>query len=342
MNNADIVGAHPLVLITGANSLLGTHVVLAITGRGYPVRALVRRRGSFSLEPHPGIEVVEGDFTDEGSLPGILTGCGAVIHVAACTGQGLSRYEEYHRVNVEATRKLLAASKRHGVKKFVYVSTANCFGFGSEADPGDETRPACHPFTDSYYARSKQQAQRLALDFSHSGKMQVVVVNPTFMLGPYGSRSGSNRIVLMGCGKVVFCPPGGKNFVHANDVADGVVRALARGVAGEAYLLCGENLSYTGFFHRMRTVTGSRPLCVTVPRFVLLGAGLFGNLLRTLGVANNFTLANMRILCVNNYYSGSKATTELGFSARPIEHAIADTLQWFGGVYDAINAQKKI
>lgn len=129
--------------------------------------------------------------------------------------------------------------------------------------------------------------------------------------------------------KIVFHPPGGKNFVHVEDVAMGVKDALEKGGNGEAYLLCGENLSYREFFRKLCERTGERTRYVQVPGFLLRGAGYIGNLLRSVGIKNDFTLTNMRILCIHNYYSHRKASEQLGFRPRPVDDAIDDAVQWF-------------
>ena len=328
MSHADLTDRRPVVLVTGANSLLGTNVVERLLGQGYQVRGLVRDACRFHLAPHPRLVLAEGDFTDPETIWKALKGCDHVVHVAACTEQGIPDYGHYRKINVDATHRLFLFAAKAGVRRLVYVSTANCFGFGTKENPGDETRPPCPPFTGSLYARSKQEAQYLLLRLKHL--MDVVVVNPTFMLGAYDSKPSSGQIILMGYRKkVVFCPPGGKNFIHAGDAAAGVVAALESGRSGEAYLLSGENLTYREFFRKLNAVTGHRSVYVTIPRFVLTAAGYLGNSLQAVGISNRFTLPNMKILCIGNYYSNDKAADTLGLNPRPIETALHAAIRWF-------------
>lgn len=328
MNHADTGNSHPVVLVTGANSLLGTHIVELLLAEGYRVNGLLRDKNRFHLPPHPHLTLTEGDFTDAATTGRALRGCRAVIHVAACTDQGIPRYDHYRRINAEATHRLAEAAATAGVARFVYVSTANCFGFGTKDQPGDETHPPRPPFTASHYARSKQEAQ--AMLSAIGCDMDIVVVNPTFMLGAYDAKPGSGRIILMAHGRrVVFCPPGGKNFINAADAAAGVVGALERGVAGEAYLLSGENLSYREFYRRMSAATGRRQRYVVLPRALLLTVGALGNLLTAMRIKTQLTMANMKILCIGNYYTNRKAASALGLTTRPIEHGISAAVRWF-------------
>ncbi|SEL26306.1 NAD-dependent epimerase/dehydratase family protein [Parapedobacter koreensis] len=316
------------VLVTGANGLLATNTILALLARGYRVRGLIRDTKKFLLPPQDGLALAIGDITDAASLARAVGGCDYIIHSAATTDMGLLHYEDYHRINVMGTEQVIQAALAHGVKKIVYVSTANTFGYGSLQQLGDETRPMKAPFSEAWYARSKAEGERLIL--AAKDRIAVTVVNPTFMIGAYDGKPSSGAIIQMGYGKkVVFHPPGGKNFVHVADAAEGVIRALERGENGAAYLLAGENLSYRDFFKKLASHSPSQPLLVAVPRPVLRAAGYLGDALRTLGIRTALSSVNMKILCICNYYSNSKAQQELGVVFRPIDAGIDDAIHWF-------------
>lgn len=317
-----------MVLVTGANSLLAANVIPLLTENGYFVRGLLRKASGYKGPRHPNLELIEGDFTTEECLRRVLPGCDAVIHIAAVTSQSGRNYGEYYEVNVKATRRLIEAAVDHGVQRFVEVGSANVFGYGSREIPGCELNEMCEPFASSYYARSKYEALQVAM--SYCDRIEVVGVAPTFMLGPYDSKPSSGRIITMAYGKkLVFCPPGGKNFVHAGDAALGVVRALERGKPGETYLLCSENLTYKEFYKKLNSQIGNKALYVKVPALVLYIAGGVGSFLRVMGLRTQVSLPNMRILCVTGYYHNYKASRDLGVDFRPAEEAIRDAVDWF-------------
>src|SRR5690606_4943841 len=161
-------------------------------------------------------------------------------------------------------------------------------------------------------------------------RIAVTVVSPTFMIGPYDGKPSSGAIIRMGYGKKVgFHPPGGKNFVNAEDAANGVVDALERGKPKEAYLLAGEHLSYRAFCQKLCAQTGQQTLLLRVPAPRLRMAGHLGDLLRWLGVRTALSSVNMKILCVHNYYTNKKAQNELGTAFRPIEAGIDAAIAWF-------------
>lgn len=196
------------VLITGANSLLGTHTICELLSAGYAVRGLLRCLGSYVGVEDPALELVEGEFTDRETLRRAMHGCDYVVHCAAKTGQSGS-YDSYEQVNVTATERLVELASECGVKRVVNVASANVFAYGTKGQPGDETRSMAAPFTESAYARSKFEALQRLEHFRN--QVEIVTVCPTFMIGAWDSRPSSGRIILMGYGRrIVFCPPGGK------------------------------------------------------------------------------------------------------------------------------------
>lgn len=315
------------VLITGANGFLGVNVVAEFLDAGYKVRGLLRNRMSFIGKLHPELELVEGDFTDASVLRAAMQDCDYVIHCAAKTDQK-SSYESYEKINVIASEQLVCVAIEQKIKKIIYVATANIFAYNDKNTPGDEKHRIRFPFTKSPYAVSKVEAVKRLTKYIDS--IEIIIVCPTFMLGAYDSRPSSGRIILFGYGKrMLFYPPGGKNFVHASDVAHGIVKALQKGSNGECYLLANENLSYKEFYEMLAEQTDRHPLLIRLPRCVLLTVGFLGSFLFSLGIRNDMTLVNMRLLCVGNYYDNKKSIRELDVSYRPVRYALTDAIEWF-------------
>lgn len=316
------------VLVTGANGLLATNTIIALLSRGYQVKGLIRDTRKFLLPQQNNLELAVGDITHAESLDRAIADCDYIVHCAATTDQNLLHYDDYHRINVTGTENIVQAALKHRVKKIVYVGTANTFGYGTSQVPGDETLPPKPPFSGAWYAKSKLEGQYRIL--ANVDKIAVTVVSPTFMIGPYDGKPSSGAIIRMGYGKkIIFHPPGGKNFVNVEDAANGVANALEKGKNGEAYLLAGENLTYRQFFRKMGAQTAQNPLLIRLPALVLLAAGYIGDLFRALGLKTPLSSTNMKILCVRNYYSNQKARQELDMSFQPIENGIRKAIAWF-------------
>jgi nucleoside-diphosphate-sugar epimerase len=317
------------VFVTGVNGLLGTNLVHLLLNRGYLVKGLIREKSRYKGKVSPNLQWVVGDLFDDYTKE--LLDVDYAVHCAAIICQKKLCYNDYYKANVNATVQLFQAAASCKVKRFIFVSTANTVGYGSFDKPGHENVPIREPFSYSFYARSKKEAEDYLI--SHNHRMETIIVNPTFMLGPYDTMPSSGRIILLGWRrKVIFYPPGGKNFVHVEDVAEGIIKCLESGRAGDKYILSGENLSYLDFFRKLNAVATQNPVMIKIPAFILRGAGLFGEFIRGIGIKSYLSLVNMKILCVNNYYSNQKSVSELGMRYRSIDLAIADAINYLSKV----------
>ena len=314
------------VFVTGISGLLGTNLAIDLLEQGYRVMGLLRDRSRYKGPGHPNLELIEGRLEDD--LSPWLDKAKAVVHVAAETRQDIFDYATYRSVNFEATQRLFDLSVQCSIERFVFVSTANTMGFGSLEEPGYEGKEIRFPFSASFYARSKIEAENYVL--GAGADMEAIVVNPTFMLGAYDSKPSSGKIVLMGWKKrLVFHPPGGKNFVHVKDVSAGIIETLRSGRNRERYLLANENLSYRAFFEKLNSVAGQKTRLIRIPKPVLLLICYVGDAVRTFRIRSSLSSTNMRILCVNNYYSNVKSREELGLNYRSTEESITDAIAYF-------------
>lgn len=314
------------VCVTGATGLLGTNVILKLLQNGYSVTALVRQKSSWLGEENENLKLVEADLLCDISV--YLTDMDCSIHVAAETRQNLIRYDEYRKVNYEAVVNLFTHAELMGVKKFLFVSTANTLGFGNTAFLGSEKAPQIYPFTHSLYAQSKLEAEEYLL--KNSKNTDVIIVNPTFMIGAYDSKPSSGKIIFwVWKKKLIFYPKGGKNFVHVEDAANGVVNAVEKGKNGEKYLLANENLSYREFFKKVNRITRQNPIMIPIPNKLLSFLGLIGDVLRKFKIKTDLSSSNMKALQISNYYSNQKSIEELGVQYQPIDKAIKDAVQYF-------------
>ena len=316
------------ILVTGANGLLGLNTIIELIAQGYCVKGYLRDSRKITHEIKGSLELVEGDIRDIQKLNSALRGCDCVIHTAAITDQNLLDYEHYYDVNVKGVMNITNAAIENKVKRIIYVGSANEFGYGNLDDLGDETREIKYPFNKSYYARSKKEAHDFIL--TKMKEIEVVVINPTFMIGAHDSKPSSGKLVLLGLRKrFVLCPPGGKNFICVKDVAKGIIKAINYGNNGEAYLLANENLTYHDFFKTLKKESDRNFIIIKVPNIMLQFAGLFGNMLRSIRVKTNFSSENMSAVCINSYYSNKKARTELGLEFSPITKGLKESVMWF-------------
>ena len=320
------------VLITGANGLLGSNLVRHLLLDGYDVRAMVRERSNLLSLKDIDVEFFKGNILNSEDIKKALSGCQAVVHAAANTSQYPTSYKYYKSINIDATQLLLEESLKATVERFIYVSSANAFCSETKEQQNDETTPLITQYQ-SGYIRSKFEAQKKVLDFHRKFNFPAIVVNPTFILGKYDAKPSSGQMLMMAYGrKLMLVPPGGKNFIHVDDVVTGIIGAIEKGVPGCCYLLGHENLSYSEFYQRMRNVSGFPKKILKLPKRIVLTGGQVGSLYEKLaGNPARLNFTNAQLLCADNYYSPVTAISEFQLPQTPIEDAISDALNWFRG-----------
>ncbi len=319
------------VLITGASGFLGANLTRELFRLGYEVKVIVRPTANLGVIADIPCEVFFGSIDDRETVMQAVAGCQIVIHAACITEQWGISFEAYERINFTATKNIAEACLAHHVERFIYVCTANTIGPGSKAEPGHELNGFTLFHVNSGYINSKYLAQQFILEQVERRQLRAVIINPTFMIGPYDVKPSSGKLILYGLKKkILFYPPGGKNFVHIQDVCRGIINAITHGRIGDCYLLAGENLSYREFFRLLNHIARERRIMIPIPAFILKLGGMAGSLIQRL-TRSPMKLNNTSacLLCLNNYYTGKKSERELHLAYTPVEDAITGAFHWF-------------
>ncbi|MEC8252696.1 MAG: NAD-dependent epimerase/dehydratase family protein [Planctomycetota bacterium] len=313
----------PTCLLTGASSFVARALVprLAQTHR---LRLLVRpgqRLAHFASIPH---ERVEGRLEDEAALAAGLRGVDVVVHLAAIVSFCHEDRQRMFAVNEEGTQRLLQLSLAAGVRRALHVSTISAVGYTDAPRELDERAPYNFGPLRIGYSDSKRAAEERALEACRDG-LEVVIVNPPSMYGAGDRRKGDAS--LLGAvmeGRVRVAPPGGTNVVNVADVCEGMLAALARGRAGERYILGGENLTGLELIQRIAQVVGGRAPQRAAPRaLVRAGALALRVKERCLGSRPPVTSQILQRAARYMWYSSEKAARELGWRAGPVDPGIA-------------------
>lgn len=315
------------VFITGITGLLGTHLANELVTQGYHVRAIVRNPKRYTGIMGPNIELITSGLWDEYGQH--LQGVDIVVHIAAETSTNLIHYEDYERINYSATRRLFELAKLHEVDRFIFISSANTIGHGNQQHPGNEKDPIRSPFSQLHYAQSKLKAENYLL--AHRREIKLTILNPTFIIGSHDGKPSSAKLILTGLNRpVVFFPPGGKSFVAVTDVVQAIIQAFDNQTSGERYLLAGENSSYHTFFKHLRHITQQKQLLVRIPRIVLKGLGIIGDMMRKMGIKTSLSSVNMEVLYTSNYYNNHKSVADFGIEYTSLNKALEDTVRkWY-------------
>lgn len=321
----------PLVLLTGADGVLGNHISRELLSQGYQVRA-VFEPGKIGIlyKELPEVECVEGNILDLDILKSLVSGCDYIIHAAANTSVNPARQSIVRRVNIEGTSNVLQAGIASGVKRLIFVGTANSFAPGSKSAPGDESGSFVGHRYGTDYMDSKYEAYKLVKSAVIEGKLDAVTVHPTFMIGPYDTKPSSGAMLIaLYRGKVPGYTKGGRNYIYVGDAAIGVVNAIKRGTSGCSYILGHENLSYKEAFKMMAEEMGVKVPKIYIPPFLTLIYGRIGDIIANItGKPATVSYPMARISCDEHYYSAARAVSELGLPQTPVRSVIKDSFDW--------------
>ncbi|MFK7808222.1 MAG: NAD-dependent epimerase/dehydratase family protein [Saprospiraceae bacterium] len=318
------------ILVTGADGMLGSNLVRELLERGHSVCAFLLPDSNAPTLQGLDIEFTYGNILDVNQLTIAASGCDAIIHTAANTNIWPNRSDIVRKVNVEGTRNVISAALAAHIKKMVYVGTANSFGFGSKQTPGNEKQPYRSAKYGLDYMDSKYDAQQLVLNAVKDKNLPAVIVNPTFMWGPYDSKPGAGAMILaIYQGKIPVSAPGGRNYIYVKDVVVAIANALEKGTVGDCYIAGNENLNYKEAFDKIAKVVGVKPPGMKIPGFLTKAYGWAGTSISGLtGKPPTVSYAMAQISCDEHYFSAEKAVKELGMPQTNIEVAIQECFAW--------------
>jgi nucleoside-diphosphate-sugar epimerase len=283
-------------LVTGGNGYLGTHLIAALLRAGSPVRTTVRsaaseenlraavRRGiaaggagsagSSDSADDAALEVVVADLMADDGWKAAVTGCDQVYHVASPLPYVQPKDPDELIVPArEGVLRVLRAARDAGARRVVLTSSFAAIGYTpkptAEFTEDDWTDPDTLGLAP--YPRSKAVAERAAWDLMErdGGDTELVVINPTFILGPTLTtelRSSLHLVKAMLDGTMTVTPRARFGLADVRDVADLHQRAMgAPAAAGKRFLAVadGPTISYLEIAETLRRRLG--PLAARVP-----------------------------------------------------------------------------
>ena len=318
------------VFLTGATGFIGGQVARKLRDRGDDVVCLVRSRAKAQPLADLGCELVEGDLTNSAAIRQGMEGCDAAIHGAAIYEVGIpkSRRAAMHEANVVGTEHVLGTALELKIPKVVYISTIGAFGNTAGRVVDESYRHPGGSYT-SYYKETKVAAHRIAERLIGEG-LPCVIVQPGGVYGPEDHSELGNMMsqVLRGRLPLIPFPEMGMNMVHVEDVAAGVLLALDRGKAGEAYVLGGQITTMRELLQTVARVGGKRPPRWALPAVLIKASAPFG---RVVGPIMGFQ-PNLREMIrssdgVTFWARHDKAMRELDYSPRSLEPGVRDMLR---------------
>jgi dihydroflavonol-4-reductase len=320
------------VFITGATGFVGSHVARRYAAEGAQLRLLTRRTSKLDSIAGLDAETVVGDLCNPEALRSALTGCDALVHVAADYRLWVPNPKEMYAANVDGTRELLKVAREVGIQRIVYTSSVATMGFKTDGTIVDEDTPVALSDMIGHYKRSKFLGELEAIQAAKAGQ-HVMILNPTTPIGAGDVKpTPTGRIIVDFLNRrFPAYVDTGLNLVDVDEVARMHVVALDRGIPGERYILGGENLTLKQILDRMSTITGLPSPTMKVPHAVAMTFALFDETItgKIRGKEPRATVEAVRMGKKMMFASSAKAERDLGFKVVPIYSALRASIDWF-------------
>lgn len=319
------------VFVTGGTGFIGGQVVRMLRERGDEVRALVRNPDKGQALADLGCELVSGTLSNKDAIGAGMQGCEAAIHGAAVYEVGIpeSQHRAMYEANVIGTENVLRAALEAKLPKVVYISTVGAFG-NTKGQVVDESYQ--HPGTSftSYYEETKLEAHRLTSRLMAEEGLPCVIVQPGGVYGPQDHSAIGQQMnqFLAGRMPLIAFPDLGFNMVHVDDVAAGVLLALDKGKAGEAYVLGGQITTMRELIQTLARVAGKKAPRRALPTPLMKAMTPIGPIVgKVMGQGPNLRELISSADNVTFWAKHDKAMAELDYSPRGLEQGLRDTLE---------------
>ncbi|MBT3924223.1 MAG: SDR family oxidoreductase [Nitrospina sp.] len=208
------------ILVTGGCGYKGSVLVPKLLARDYKVRVLdIMWFGNF-LEPHPNLEIIQGDVCDIDQIS--LDDIDVIIHLSSVANDPCSDLDPKltWEISALATMQLADKAARVGVKQFIFASSGSVYGIKEEEQVTEdlELKPI------SEYNKTKMVSERVLL--SYKDKMRAQIIRPATVCG-YSPRMrldvSVNMLTMQALSKGRITVFGGKQIrpnIHIDDITD--------------------------------------------------------------------------------------------------------------------------
>lgn len=338
-----------MIFVTGATGLLGTHVLVELTGRGQAVRALKRSSSDLSAlhsvfnyyfkdnasEKLKLIEWAEGDVLDIISLQNAIQGCDVVYHCAALVSFRKKDFNRLIKINKEGTANVVNVCLSARVNHLCYVSSTATIGKIPGKEMLDESCKFIPSHENSGYAVSKFLAETEVWRGIEEG-LPAVIINPCVILGPGNWNESSVTIFRKIRDGLKFYTPGSNAFVDARDVAYILCELSDKKIFNDRFLVIGENLSYQNLFNQIASAFQVKaPSVCAKPWMAAIYWRLEAFLSFILRKKPTITRETARSAMSSVSYSNKKICLQLDFKFRGMNDTISNAVSYFkkGHIY---------
>jgi nucleoside-diphosphate-sugar epimerase len=294
------------IVLTGAAGLVGQNLVVELIAQGYShLVAIDKHRENLAVlkRLHPQVETIEADLAEPGAWEDAFAGADCVVQLHA---QITGKYPElFVRNNLEATRRVLEACRRHAVPFLVHISSS-----------------VVNSVANDDYTNTKKAQEQLVVE---SG-LPHCTLRPTLMFGWFDPKhlGWLSRFMEK---TPVFPIPGDGRFMrqplYERDFCRCIARCIETRPRGAVYDVVGDTrIDYVDIIRTIKRVKGLRTWIVHIP------IGFFAFLLRTYALFSRkppFTADQLKALSAGDDFTGVDTEAVLGVKQHAFEDAVRES-----------------
>ncbi|MFL5894084.1 MAG: NAD-dependent epimerase/dehydratase family protein [Thermoleophilaceae bacterium] len=324
--------------VTGATGFLGAHLVDHLVKRRVEVRATYRDKSRLTrLGPvATKVDAVKADVLDGRSMRRAFKGCDVVFHTAGYVGANPPA--RVWEMNALSPRLAVEAAAAAGVPRLVLTSSIAAVGAaGPDGQPVREDQPYLASRLRLTYGDAKHEGEVEAMAAAGRTGVEVIIVNPAYVLGAPIDRSerGETSTRIVGNylrGRLPAIVDGGASIVDVRDVARGHLRAARRGKPGERYILAGHNVGWVELIDQVAQLSGIHHPLAVIPREA---AGLL-RAPADIGLPTGLLIdpEAYGLMAARWWASSAKAQRKLDYRFGGLEETLGSTIEWYTELID--------
>lgn len=309
------------VVVTGGSGFLGSRLVGRLLKEKHDVTAFCRRKEPAMEED--GVKFALGDIRRYEDVENAVAGADIVYHLAICLDEASPDLWE---INVNGTKNVIEACKKHRVKQLIYMSSSGVLGATKE--PARESFPY-KPGTK--YERSKAEAEKLII----SSGIPYTIIRTAIIIGPnliWAAifDAARKRYPIIGSGKNYW------HLVHINDVADLLcaVKANRKAINEVFHIASKDSPRYIEVYKMIADALNTEMAHKHVPVALAKAAAAFHELackIRKKKPKVTLMRSSIDRLTRNRIISTEKAKKVLGFEPKfTTKEAIEESVKYLG------------
>ncbi|MEZ5570721.1 MAG: NAD-dependent epimerase/dehydratase family protein [Halioglobus sp.] len=315
------------VFVTGGTGFIGSYTCHALLEAGHSVKLFVRNKAKAKALFGGKIRsIVVGDITNAADVKKGLTGCDAVIHLAAMVSTSKDDAERVYQQNVAAAKNVLGLAADAGCKTIVHVSSITAI-YNPKAKVLDHTSPL--GVAKNAYGRSKVECERFARNLQEKGA-PVHITYPASVIGPDAptlTEPHEGLIAnLFGLGPNM---PSGNQYVDVRDVARAHTTLISKTLKPGRYPLGGHYVSWNDMYAILERLTGRNLITVPIPGMTMRMVGRTLDALKpVMSIGLPVSQEAMQYATKWVILDNRKTEQDFKLKFRPFEESLIETIRW--------------